>query len=408
MRSAVLCAVPADGHVRPVLAVARGLMETGWHVRLLTGAAYRDEVTAAGATFVPLPDVPPGAPLAGLKDLDRAIREFVVEPAAVQAEALTAALDDQRADLVLADNLFLGAAVAEPRGVPYAVLGVMPLALPSAGTAPFGLGLTPWPGPLGRARNRLLDRLAARILLRGAHADLDRLLRRLGAPGLDGQLFTSVLRRPGLLAQCTVASFEYPRADAPGNLLFIGPPEHARPSADPEPLPFTGDRPIVHVTQGTFANTDWSELVAPTLDALAGEPVDVLVSTGGRPLSTLPPLPANAAAAEHLRYGDVLPHCAAFVTNGGYGGLHAAMEHGLPIVVAGETEEKRETAARVRWSGVGVDLRTGRPRPERVRAAVRAVLADPRYRDRSRAIGADISAAPGVPGLVARLNQSSV
>ena len=77
-------------------------------------------------------------------------------------------------------------------------------------------------------------------------------------------------------------------------------------------------------------------------------------------MSTLPPLPANAAAAEFLRYGDVPPRCHAFVTNGGYGGLHDAMEHGLPIVVAGDTEEKLETAARVRPSCRGSGLASTR------------------------------------------------
>jgi UDP:flavonoid glycosyltransferase YjiC (YdhE family) len=47
---------------------------------------------------------------------------------------------------------------------------------------------------------------------------------------------------------------------------------------------------------------------------------------------------------------------------------------GVPLVVAGDTEDKPEVAARVAWSGVGITLRTGRPRPDRLRAAVRRRL----------------------------------
>jgi UDP:flavonoid glycosyltransferase YjiC (YdhE family) len=47
---------------------------------------------------------------------------------------------------------------------------------------------------------------------------------------------------------------------------------------------------------------------------------------------------------------------------------------GVPLVVAGDTEDKPEVAARVTWSGVGITLRTGRPRPDRLRAAVRRRL----------------------------------
>lgn len=40
-------------------------------------------------------------------------------------------------------------------------------------------------------------------------------------------------------------------------------------------------RPVVHVTQGTIANKDFGQLIAPTLRALADEDVLVVVSTGG-------------------------------------------------------------------------------------------------------------------------------
>ncbi len=47
----------------------------------------------------------------------------------------------------------------------------------------------------------------------------------------------------------------------------------------------------MHVTQGTIANVDYRQVIAPTLQALARENVLVVVSTGGRALDTLPPCP---------------------------------------------------------------------------------------------------------------------
>ncbi len=81
----------------------------------------------------------------------------------------------------------------------------------------------------------------------------------------------------------------------------------------------------------------------------------------------------------------------AMVTNGGYGGVQMALAAGAPLVVAGGSEEKPEIAARVQWSGAGLDLRTGRPKPEKIRTAVRRLLDEPRFRDRSRAIAADMA-----------------
>ena len=57
------------------------------------------------------------------------------------------------------------------------------------------------------------------------------------------------------------------------------------------------------------------------------------------------------------------------VTNGGYGGVQQALAHGVPLVVAGDSEDKPEVAARVRWSGVGIDLRRGDPSPAQLATA---------------------------------------
>ncbi|MFI7540946.1 glycosyltransferase [Actinoplanes sp. NPDC049599] len=407
----VLCSVAAEGHIGPMLAVARGLRDRGWRVRFITGARFADQVAQAGAEFVALP---PDADVldrldrtrrrSGRAVLNEELRPAFLDPAPGQARALLGALAQEPADAVLAESAFLGVAAlhAQPAGQrPLHVLcGVIPLGLPSVDVAPFGLGLTPLPGPLGRLRNRFLTWLATRVILRQAHADTDRTLRELGAGGLQGQFLTSGQRDADLIAQFTVESFEYPRSDAPDHLVFVGP--MTRTARHP---PAAEDPPIVHVTQGTVANRSWTDLVSPALEGLADLPVRVLVSTGGRDLDTLPQLPANAEAVEFLDYPEALPRCSVFVTNGGYGGLHAALEHGLPIVVAGDTEDKKETSARVEWAGAGINLHTGQPTPTAIRQAVRQILAEPAYAAASRRIGAQIAGSPGVAGLAERIEE---
>ncbi|SES07903.1 hypothetical protein SAMN05216188_12170 [Lentzea xinjiangensis] len=58
-----------------------------------------------------------------------------------------------------------------------------------------------------------------------------------------------------------------------------------------------------------------------------------------------------------------------------------ALAAGVPVVVAGQTEDKPAIAARVGLLGLGVDLRTRNPKPEQVGDAVRQILATPSYRD---------------------------
>ncbi|CAI3796551.1 glycosyltransferase [Pseudarthrobacter sp. MM222] len=126
----------------------------------------------------------------------------------------------------------------------------------------------------------------------------------------------------------------------------------------------------------------------------------MVVSTGGRPVDTLTgPLPDNVRVASYLPYDELLPKTDVLVTNGGYGGVQFALRHGVPLVVAGQTEEKPEVCARVAWSGTGINLRTNRPKPEAVAEAVRAVLADSSYREAGSRIGSAIRASRGVDGL---------
>jgi UDP:flavonoid glycosyltransferase YjiC (YdhE family) len=151
-------------------------------------------------------------------------------------------------------------------------------------------------------------------------------------------------------------------------------------------------------------------VIAPALRALADDDVLVVVATGGRPLDTLPPLPANARVATFLPYDELLPRTAVYVTNGGYGGVQYALRYGVPIVTTGGKEDKPEVGARVAWSGVGRRFRTERPSPRALRRAILAVLADPRYRNASRRLAADMATAPGFAGLadiVERLIASS-
>lgn len=147
---------------------------------------------------------------------------------------------------------------------------------------------------------------------------------------------------------------------------------------------FDGSRPVVHVTQGTLANANLGRLMVPTLHALAREDVLVVASTGGRPASDLfdrlaGPLPDNARVAEFLPYDRLLPRTQLMVTNGGYGGVQQALAYGVPLVVAGTTEDKPEVAGRVAWSGAGINLRSGSPSRHRIRRAVRSALWNAEY-----------------------------
>jgi MGT family glycosyltransferase len=209
------------------------------------------------------------------------------------------------------------------------------------------------------------------------------MLAALGLPKLPVFLLDSAVLADRLIVP-TIPEFEYHRSDLPAHVRFVGAvlPEPADGFVAP---PWWNElfaaRPVVHVTQGTIDNADLSRLIEPTIEALADEDVTVVVTTGGRPISQLrSPLPPNTFAAEYIPHDVLLPSVDVMVTNGGYGAVQRALATGVPLVVAGNTEDKPEVAARVEYFGAGVNLRTGVPAAGDVRRAVRTVLNDDGYR----------------------------
>lgn len=421
MSTYLLTCTPAHGHVAPLLTIARHLREQGHRVRMLTSARYADRVRAADVEFLPLPpaadvdlDEPDAAfpqrrGLRGPAALRFDMTHLFLRPGPAQYAALREALAEAPTDAVLTEPLFVGAALLNelPRTErpPVVALGIFPLGVKSRDTAPFGLGVTPLPGVAGRLRNAALTVVAEKIVFGPVTGVADDVAREaVGAP--LSRFFLDWAGGADAVVQFTVPAFEYPRSDLPASVHFVGP---LPPTAGEVALPdwwadLDGTRPVVHVTQGTIANDDLTQLVAPTLQALADEHVTVVVSTGGRDVAALGPLPANARAASYLPYADLLPRVDAMVTNGGYGGVQQALGHGIPLVVAGQTEDKVEVSARVGWSGAGINLRTNRPTPAAVRTAVRALLDERGYAERAQELAAAFAAAPGLAGLDAVLS----
>jgi UDP:flavonoid glycosyltransferase YjiC (YdhE family) len=416
--------MPAAGHVGPLIPLAHELAGRGHSVDWYTGKDYREKVEAAGATFRPhvhAPDrdvsqmdaeFPERSKLKGLAKFKFDVREVFIAAVPGQVADIEAMLDEVRPDVIVAEpGMAAAARVIEQRhGIPWATCNISAFAMRSADTAPFGLGLTPRPGLLGRLRDRALNAFIYQTLYRSLDRDYRAMRAELGMEGVAGGLFDETLS-PYLYLQPTVPSFEYPRSDLAPQVHFVGsllppaPAGFAVPSWWDEML--ADPRPIVLVTQGTVA-TDPSELLQPSLEALRDEPVQVIAVTGGPAPAVLPAPPANARVERFVPFAALMPHVAAMITNGGYGGLHFALAHGVPLVVAGDSEEKPELVARVNWSGVGVGMRTQRPGRLELRESVRRVLAEPGFAACAAAMQAEMGRHDGPERAVDLLERLAV
>ncbi|MFD1720014.1 glycosyltransferase [Amnibacterium endophyticum] len=401
---------PIWGHIAPMLVVGEDLQRRGHEVVVLTGRKYEDAVRRHGLGFVPLPagvdyddaDLDAWLPgrdrYKGLAAVRYDITGMFARTIPGQHRALTAELESGGYDLVLSEGVFMGAlptllTVPRAERVPIISVSALPVTLTSEDTAPFGPALQPGSGPLARLRNRALNSVLHAGPLKPIQRAVVAALAEVGAPAPAGNFFDQPYRFDAtfLLA---AEGIEYPRRELPPTVRFLGPLRQAARRDAVLPswwADVTGGRPVVHVTQGTIDNVDLGKLLVPALRALAAEDVLVVAATGGRPVAEVERafpegLPANARVAEFLPYDALLPRTSVVVSNGGFGGVQLSLAHGVPLVVAGTTEDKPEVAARVRWAGVGVDLRSGRPKPAAIRAGVRRVLADQRYAERARGL----------------------
>jgi UDP:flavonoid glycosyltransferase YjiC (YdhE family) len=411
-------------HAAGPFPLVQRLVQRGHEVRWYAGAAYEGAVAAAGATRIPVRharDISGSNPfeafpelrgLEGVAQIREAFAHMFIGLAPGQVRDLQEALAEYPADVVVSDPLLFAAAfVSELGGPAWATISDSMLAMPSRDTAPFGPGISPLAGPLGRLRNRLLYTVARRVLFRSLDEAHNRARAEVGLPPATWHVLERI-GSPQLYLHPGVPSFEYPRSDLPPQVQFVGPFIPATGTWTPPT--WWGDldgRRVVHVTQGTI-NNDPADLLLPTLRGLAEEDLLVVATTGGPTAAEVAgrlgrSLPPNVRVAPFVPYAELLSRASAFVTNGGYTGVNLALAHGVPIVQAGVTEEKKEIGARIGWTGVGLKLGTSTPSPGQVRKAVRRVLDEPRFAEAAGRLRDDMASHDG-PGEAAALLEELV
>jgi MGT family glycosyltransferase len=362
----LVASLPFAGHVGALAAVSNELVRRGHDVVVHTGAKYRHKFEGA-------------EPLRWTKDFDDAelnktfpaigdgkgmrsnfanVRDVLVGTGAAQAKDVLEA----EFDLVVTDHLAFGAAMAaELRQVPWVTVAVTPLVV-----------------------SRPLARVVSRLIVDGM---FNRMRAEVGLKPKAGAL--EAFYSPELVLAQGVRDLE--TVQPPNQAQFVGRLiSPSKPTGLPEWWPDLDGRTVVHVTQGTL-ETGAGDLLKPAIEALAGHDALVVATTGGAPINTLGALPDNVRAAEFIPHDLLLPRTDLMITNGGWGGVLAALEAGVPLVVVPGELDKSQVAARVARAGAGITRR----KPKNLEKAVDQVLSEPRHRERARELGREIKAAGG-------------
>jgi UDP:flavonoid glycosyltransferase YjiC (YdhE family) len=352
-------AVPAHGHVLPMMPIARAAMSAGHEVSLVTHSALRElmapvPVLAAGPTFDELfaaYSARSSGPRVGLRTPEDVADFFVSTRVIATLDPACGAAAAFQPDLLIAEAADeVGPLVAAQLGAPWA--------RHSLGTA--------------------LPREFATATATAA--------RRLGeARGLH---------RPERIAYLDICPVALQAEDwePPPDRIAVRPSPFDRETSWVPPAFDEPAKPTVLATFGTML--DDAPLLRETLESLAAVKVNVLVtSMPGRPA----PLPPQSHGWAHdigfVPLGRVLPLVDAVVCAGGMGTILAVLANGLPFVSMPRFPSQQWITKRAAELGAGIVL----DGPEGVPGAVLSLLSDGRHR-RGAAASAAILAEMAEPG----------
>jgi MGT family glycosyltransferase len=347
---------PAMGHFFPISVLLKELRNRGHDVTLRTLAAGVEAGIGMGFDTAPVDPRIEAMPLddAGATNPDEALSKVIdvfARRARYEIPDLTEAIDDVRPDVLIVDPNCWGAyAVAEASGLPWASFWAFLPYLRSRGVPPWGPGVRPWPGPVGRLRDAMLRRKFT--ALNAWVSPLNDIRAQLGLSPLTS--VDGYARRPPLMLVATAQPFDYPHPDWDDSIQLIGPCSYdPAPSTEPAWLAQI-DRPIVLVSTSSENQGD-SELARVALAALADQPVHVVATfpAGVPPEMTTP---ANATVCQFVPHSLVLDRAACAITHGGMGVTQKALSQGVPVCVVPYGRDQFEVARRAEVAKCGTWL----------------------------------------------------
>ncbi|POH69970.1 MULTISPECIES: glycosyltransferase [Cryobacterium] len=388
-RTYLFALTDGGGTVPPELGVARRLVDRGHRVTVLADESLADQVRSTGAMFVPCLWSPAEAfrdyELRTPTSLARGIADYMFTgPAPAQARDTTVALDAVRPDLLVTSSFALGAMIAaEALGCPFDVLLPNSYPLPATGMPPFGSGLSPVHGPLGRLRDETMTALGARMIDRYALEKINAVRADYGL-GPVAHMWDQIhhARRQLVL---TSRAFDFP-ATLPHNARYVGPIlDDPAWAAEEEWTAPAGDNPLVLVAMSsTFQNQ--VDCLQRVVDALGSLPVRGLVTTGPTVPADALRAPANVTVVDSAPHREVMRHASLVVTHGGHGTVIKALAAGLPLVILHHGRDQADNAARVTARGAGVAVSRRAP-AQRIARGVTTVLGTDDYRKAAEALG---------------------
>ncbi|HEY5260674.1 MAG TPA: nucleotide disphospho-sugar-binding domain-containing protein [Solirubrobacteraceae bacterium] len=407
-----------SGNAPPQLALTRELVDRGHEVRVLAHRAARERIERTGAEFVEyrraLPDLDITRPETdSVRDWEartqlgasKRLRDAVIAPMPDGTRDVIELLDGWNADVVVFDWLIPAAAIAaELVGVPAVALVHCPYPLPARGAPPLFSGLKPMAGPLGAARDRLLDSVTRRFSAAGLPV-LNRVRAEHGLAPLEE--WDDQLLGVRAIYVMTAPELDFSsKSQLPANVHYVGPAFEPFQKSWESPWPEENTDPLVLISFST-SYMNQGELAQRVLDAVAGLRIRALLTAGPALDTGHLRIPDNARSVAFIPHRTVLPHASLVITHAGWQTVNAALADGVPLVCIPDGRDQPDNAARVLFVNAGVRA-SKKSSPEKLRGVIARALEDQSIKQGARAMADALARSDGATVIADELERLPV
>jgi rhamnosyltransferase subunit B len=387
----------SHGDLFPYIGLALALKRHGYNPVVATNRGYRSEVEREGIEFAEAgPAIDPAAPDARelyervmdpVKGSEVIIKELLMPQLRESYEQLASACAG--AALLLSHPITYAApVVAERLGLPWLSTVLAPMLFFSKYDPPV-LPAMPHVNDVPLVGSWLVRRLLpfARRMTRDWGEPVQKLRAELGLPRGRDAVFEGQFSPHGTLALFSRVLAE-PQPDWPANVtttgtVFYNGPEPLEPQL--EAFLAAGDPPVVF-TLGTSAVGAAGGFYHESAAAAAQLGVRAVLLTGGFAQNRPGELPASVLAVDRAPHQLLFPRASAVVHQCGAGTTAQALRAGRPTLLVPHGHDQFDNARRVRKLGVARTVLPKDYRAGRVARELRALLDEPRYRERAAAV----------------------
>jgi MGT family glycosyltransferase len=386
MSKILLFNIPATGHINPSLPLVKELVQRGEDVIYVNTPDYRAKIEATGARYLEYPDMSRMINLiqqeAGEGNIPRNMRDLIRVSNDIFPFVMKL-IEREKPDFLIYDSLASWGKVAAQKlkMKSIALLSTFAISPSAPPPMPFPMILD----TMGKMLAVLPSYWADAVKFRSAH-------------GVFPVFLVDAVMATGDMNLVFTSKEFQPSGDKFGaQYKFVGTSIAPRSHDSDFPFEKLNGSKLVYISLGTIAQNP--EFIRLCFELFGGEEGQFILSAG-KSADKLGAIPDNFIVRSYVPQLEILQKVDAFISHGGLNSIHEGLTYGVPMVAVPQQVEQAIVALEIQKHGAGIAVGTkppyGKVDGNELKAALAKVLSLPSYAEKSRQLGASLSAAGGI------------